>query len=185
MVTQSLEDLLTLFNIGKKRDVEAHCRKLIIRSEDFSNVILTAGVAGLGPYAYVCHFTELAPESLQPSAEELTALGKHGVGEISGKALKAVRKLDQIFKDRRLVSVHLFHSSSHKYWHMFYFDQRDYQAANNHWNQGPHLHYSQNSFTRESLSDVWSKVCQSKPEFPKSIHVRYDYHHNRLHSRSD
>ena len=173
MVNQSLEDLLTLFNIGKKRDVEAHCRKLVIRSEEFSNLILTASVAGLGPYVYACHFIELTPEFLKPSEEELKALGKHGVGKISGKALKAVRKVDQIFKDRRNVAVHLFHSRSQKYWHIFYFDQRDYQAVSNHWNQGPHLHYSQDSFTRDSLADVWSKVCQSKPQFPKSIHVRY------------
>jgi len=84
-----------------------------------------------------------------------------------------------MFKDRRLLAVHLFYARSQKHWHMFYFDQRDYSADNNHWLHGPHIHYSQSSFTRETLATVWRGVCQAKPEFPKSVHIRYDYHYNR------
>lgn len=177
--SQSFEDLVTLFNLNKKRDVEAHCRRLIIRSEEFADVLLAARVAGLGPYSYANHFIELAPASLEPSKEELQALGTNGLGKLNGKALKAIRKVDQMFRDRRLLAVHLFYARSQKYWHMFYFDQRDYSANNNHWIHGPHLHYSHDSFTREPLHEVWKKVCQPEPKFPKSVHVRYDYHHNR------
>lgn len=56
---------------------------------------------------------------------------------------------------------------------------RDYSADENHWKHGPHIHYSRDSFTSEPLEEVWRKICQAAPEFPKSIHVRYDYHHNR------
>ena len=80
---------------------------------------------------------------------------------------------------RRLLSVHLFYSPSYEFWHLFYFDQRDHDPRDNHWKHGPHLHYSQNSFTRESLASVWDKVRQPKPEFPRALHIRYDYHHNR------
>ena len=182
-VSQSLEDLVALFNVAGKRQAEAHCRHLVIRSEDLANVLLAGRVAGLGPYMYECHFAELSPESLEPTKEELQALGKNGVGQLKGNAIKAVRKLDQIFKDRRLLAGHLFYSRSHKFWHLFYFDQRDYAARGNHWVHGPHIHYSQDSFTREPLAEVWRKVCQVKPEFPKAVHVRYDYHHNRPRSR--
>lgn len=181
--SQSFEDLVALFNLSKKKEVEAHCRKLVIRSEEFADVLLAARVAGLGPYLYANHFVELAPSFLHPSSEELEALGGNGLGRLSGKALKAIRKVDQMFKDRRQLAVHLFYARSLKYWHMFYFDQRDYSAENNHWEHGPHLHYAHDSFTREPLSEVWRKVQEPTPVFPKSIHVRYDYHHNRRPSR--
>jgi len=181
MDQKAFEDLVTLFNTERKRDVQALCRKLVIGSDEFANVVLAARVAGLGPYLYACHFAEVAPEHLAPSSEELNALGRSGVGTLSGKALAAVRKIDQMFEDRRLLAAHLFYDRSLKFWHLFYFDQRDYQADKNHWKHGPHLHYSRDSFTREPLSEIWRKVCQPKPEFPKSVHVRYNYHHNRRH----
>lgn len=177
--SQSFKDLIALFNLNKKKEVEAHCRKLVIRSEEFADILLAASVAGLGPYAYANHFVNLAPITLQPTPEELTALDSNGLGRLSGKAMKAVRKVDQMFKDRRLLAVHLFYARSLKHWHMFYFDQRDYSALNNHWSHGPHLHYSHDSFTREPLAEIWRKIQDSEPVFPKSVHVRYDYHHNR------
>lgn len=180
MARESLEKLGALFNLGRKREVERYCRDLVITSEDFADVVLAARIAGFGPYTYTCHFREIAPESLEPSQEEINALGRSGVGALSGNALKAARKMDQLFRDRRLLATHLFYSRLYKYWHMFYFDQRDYQPSGNHWDHGPHLHYSQYSFTRESLQAIWQRVCAVKPELPPSVHVRYDYHHNRV-----
>ena len=125
-MSQSLDDLLTLFNIGKKSDVKTHCRKLVIKSEDFTNVILAANVGRLDPYEHIEHHKEITPAFLQLSEDEQEALGRSGLGQIKGKALKAVRKIDQIFKDRRLLSVHVFYDKSQSFWHMFYFDQRDH-----------------------------------------------------------
>ena len=79
--------------------------------------------------------------------------------------------------------MHLFYSRSQKYWHMFYFDQRDYQATENHWKHGPHIHYSQDRFTIEPLQDVWRKATSQAPELPPAIYIRYDYHHNRRRGR--
>lgn len=179
MPRESLEGLLGLFNLSKKREVERYCQSLVITSEDFANVLLAARIAGLGPYRYACHFHELTPEHLHPKQEELSALGSNGVGPLKGPALKAIRKMDQIFRDRRLLAMHLFYSPSQKYWHLFYFDQRDYEARGNHWKHGPHIHYSQDLFTREPLEQMWSRATSDKPSFPPSRHVRYDYHHNR------
>jgi hypothetical protein len=177
--SQSFDDLVALFNLSRKREVEAHCRRLVVRSEEFAQVLLAARVAGLGPYVYANHFVEVAPATLVPTTEELSALGRNGLGRVAGGALKAVRKMDQMFKDRRLLAVHLFYSRSQKYWHMFHFDQRDYSDEKNHWAHGPHIHYSQHSFTREDLASVWRKLCQPEPVLPRSVHIRYDYHHNR------
>lgn len=185
MASQSFADLITLFNIRQAREAKAHCRKLVIKSDEFTDVILAARVIGLGPYSYASHFADIAPESLEPSREELYALGRSRAGTtVAGKALKAIRKMDQMFEERRLLAAHLFYSGARDPWHLFYFDQRDYSADDNHWKHGPHIHYSRDSFTREPLEEIWRKICQAAPEFPKSIHVRYDYHHNRLRAKA-
>jgi hypothetical protein len=179
MARESLEKLIGLFNLKKKKEVERYCRKLVITSEDLADLILAGRVGGFGPLRYACHFAETRPEHLEPRQAELAALASNGVGSVSGAALKAVRKMNQLFNERSLLSTHLFYEPSQKYWHMFYFDQRDFTDRKNHWKQGPHIHYSQDMFTKEPLALVWSSATSDKPEFPPSVHVRYDYHHNR------
>jgi hypothetical protein len=115
-------------------------------SEDFINVLLAARVAGLGPYKYSFHFSETIPDHLHPKDEELVALGTNGVGQLKGPALKAMRKVNQIFRDRRQLAMHLFYVPSQNYWHLFYFDQRDYQQNKNHWKHGSHIHFSKHIY---------------------------------------
>ena len=179
MARESLERLIALFNLVGNREIRRYCRDLVVTSEDLADVILVGTIAGLGPYRYVNHFSEIRHESLEPNRTQLVALGRSGVGPAKGDALKAIHKMDQIFLQRRLLGVHLFYAPSRKYWHMFYFDQRDYEATKNHWKHGPHIHYSQDTFTREPLSTVWQQAAAVMPTLPPSVHIRYDYHHNR------
>lgn len=174
-----LQELLGLFNQVGKRDVDKYCRQLIIRSEALNSLLLASQVSGLPPYAYSNRFDELLPESALPSTEDREALARNGVGPLTKEARKAVRKISYIFEVRRLIGVHLFFTANLKYWHMIYFDQRDYSKSENHWKHGPHVHYSQDTFTRDPLKKVWRKVHLPRPEFPKAVHIRYDYHHNR------
>ncbi|MFZ2308816.1 MAG: hypothetical protein WAW73_21400 [Rhodoferax sp.] len=177
--SDSLEKLLTLLNIDRKKEVERHCRDLVITSEDLVNLIIGGRSGVLGPYQYACHFHEISPDELEPTDGEIRALGLAKPGPLVGRALKAVRKMNQGFRDRRLLAVHLFYTRSQRYWHLFYFDQRDYGERQNHWKHGPHIHYSRESFVQQSLEQVWAGVCNAQPVFPKSIHISYDYHHNR------
>lgn len=175
-----LEKLLQLFNIEGKRDVKKYCRDLVVRSEDLFHVILAGHVSGLKPYKYACHFAHISPEHLRPTDRDLAALAENGIGPLSREARKTVTKISQIFQDRRLFAAHLFYTPSTKYWHMFYFDQRDVSDVANHWKVGgPHIHYSRESFCREPLAPVWRAVCSSPPRPPSSLHIRYDYHHHR------
>lgn len=178
-----MERLVGLFDITKKRDVERYCQSLVITSEDFADLILAGLLGSVAQYEYVKHFHEIMPDQLIPKDSELDALANNGVGRIEKPAQKALSKLNQAYIDRRLLAVHLFYVPSQKYWHMFYFDQRDYKATGNHWKHGPHIHYTQDLFTNEPLSTVWAKATKENPEFPPSLHVRYDYHHNRKRER--
>jgi hypothetical protein len=176
---ESLEHLVRLLNTTGKQEASRYAKNLTITSEALVGIILAAQVGGLGPYAYALYDREISADTLNPTNEELTALGRTGVGKATGLALKAIRKVDQQFKERSLLVVHLFYSRSHRHWHMFYFDQRDYTTRRNHWKHGPHIHYSQDTFTREALSYVWAKIQVPKPQFPPALHIRFDYHHSR------
>ncbi|MGH8509117.1 MAG: hypothetical protein ACREVH_10415 [Gammaproteobacteria bacterium] len=184
MADRVLEQLIELFNARKKREAESLARNLTVTSEAFANLILAGRVGALLPqYHYQAHFDEVTPPNLEPTKEEFAALGRNGVGLLKGKALKASRKMGQIFRDRRLLCVHLFYAPSQKYWHMFHFDQRDTTWLQNHWRKGPHVHYASDLMNKSPLTEVWAKVCKRPAEFPKSIHLRYDYHHNRKYRR--
>lgn len=184
MADRGLEQLLALFNVRKKRDLKSLAHKLTVTSEAFAELILAGRIGALAPqYHYACHFDETTPPELEPTQEELNALGRNGVGVLTGKALKASRKIGQIFRDRRLLCVHLFYSPSHRYWHLFHFDQRDTAWIQNHWRKGPHIHYVSDLMNPSPLAEIWAKVCKRPPEFPKSLHLRYDYRHNRKYLR--
>jgi hypothetical protein len=176
---ESLESLVPFLNTCGKREASRYAKDLTITSEALVGIILAAQAGGLGPYAYASYDREISADTLSPTNEELTALGRAGVGKAAGLALKAIRKIDQQFKERSLLVVHLFYSRSNRYWHMFYFDQRDYAARGNHWKHGPHIHYSQDTLTREPLLEVWAKIQAPKPRLPPELHIRFDYHHSR------
>lgn len=179
MQRDSLEKLLLLFDIKKKREAERHCRSLHVTSEDLAGLILAGRLGRVGGYLYEPHFREISPAHLEPKNHELEALAKNGVGQLRGDALKAMRKIGQVFIDRSLLAVHLFYWPSHEYWHMFYFDQRDYTDRENHWKHGPHIHYSSDLFVSAPLATVWGRVTADEPTFPVSTHIRYDHQHNR------
>lgn len=174
-----MDKFIELLNLKQKKDIENFCKDLVITSEEFADFIV-AGMAGvLTPYLHWRHHVNLEPEHLWPTQEELDALHNNGVGNIEGKGLKAVKKIGQMFEDRKLLSVHVFYHSSKKYWHMFYFNQRDTAAHGNHWDLGPHIHYTHDTFLNVDLDEVIEQILAPKPKLPKSIHIKYDYHQNR------
>jgi hypothetical protein len=153
--------------------VERFCQNLTITSDGFANVILGAQLGRIPGYEYLSHFVELRPDDIKLTTSDLSALSSNGVGTLNKEAKKTVRKLNQAFLTRRLLSVHLFYTPSRMFWHLFYFDQRDYENPNSHWEHGPHIHYSRESFVNCPLEDVWSKVTQDKPSLPPALHIRY------------
>lgn len=174
-----MEEFVQLLNLKRKKEVESFCKDWVISSEKFADFIMAASAGAIQPYLHWRHHVDLEPEHLWPSQEELNALGKNGVGKIEGKALKAITKIEQMFEQRKLISVHVFYHPSKKYWHIFYFNQRDTSKDGNHWDLGPHIHYTHDTFLNVPLDEVIDKIVAEKPKLPKSIHIQYDYHHNR------
>jgi hypothetical protein len=169
--------LLELFNIADKKSAKKHCRDLVITSKDLYHIIIAGRTGILEPYRYACHFANIVPPHLPPSAKDHEALQTNGVGPLSPRAAKAMSKVMQIFKERRVFAAHLFFTPSHDFWHLLYFDQRDTDTSDNHWTVGgSHIHYSRESFCREPLPVMWRAVCEQPPRPPSSTHVRYEEH---------
>ena len=171
--TRNLRPLLELFNFERKRDVVRHCKTLVVYSGDLASLFLAAQTGGLAPYRYACRFLNRVPDQLSPTVEEFEAAGRAKVGKLTGKAGKFFRKIDQTFKDRRLFAAHLFYSSDKLYWHLFYFDQRDYAEQKNHWQHGTHIHYVNDMFHRDSIDDIWARVITGETTFLRGLHLQY------------
>ena len=168
------EGLIKLFNIADKSTVKKSCRNLIVTQKDLFHLILVGQAGKLESYQYASHFVEIVPPHLQPTDEDLEVIASNGVGLMSLDAQKTFRKIDQLFKDRRVFAAHLFFTPLHDYWHLIYFDQRDTESKGNHWKVGStHIHYSRESFCQISMSEMWQDICDNPPKPPSSLHIRY------------
>jgi hypothetical protein len=166
------QTLVNLFNIKTKKELKSYCQDAMILRQDFVSFILAAQAGVLSPYKYASHFEDKIPEHLTPKQEELAALGQATKGPLQGKAKKCVRKVFQLFVDRRHIAAHLFYTPSYDYWHLFYFDQRDQSTPKNHWRGGPHLHFVNDLWANLVLEDVWERVLRGDTSF-SSVHIRY------------
>lgn len=175
LAADGVSKLLDLLNATDKKTAEKLCRDLLVNRKDLVQLVLAGRTGALAPYQYACHFTEVRPEHLQLTAANSAALSDNGVGPLSLDAAKAVRKISQTFVERRAFAAHLFYLPSGDIWHLFYFDQRDVDKNENHWTVGgPHIHYSRECFTQQSLKEVWEAICALLPKPPKSLHVRFE-----------
>lgn len=172
--SKNLEPLIALFNLNKKADVYRHCKDLKVYGSDLAGLVLTGRVMGIGPYQYIAHFDDRIPKHLHPKDSEFAAAGRAKVGPLEGEAQKFFRKIDQTFEERRLFAGHLFYTLDHRYWHLFYFDQRDTAERNNHWRHGSHIHYASDVFQRMPLREVWARVRNGDTVFLKAMHIRYE-----------
>jgi hypothetical protein len=139
--SQTAQSFLKLFTFDKKRDLEKYCREVVINADDFANFIL-ACESGLLQLLHRIHYRDYVPEHLHPTDQDLAALAANPVGPLQPGAQKAVRKLGQIFKERRYLVGHIFYLPDLSQWHFFQFDQRDLEdERGNHWKEGAHIHF--------------------------------------------
>lgn len=171
--TENFEKLVALFNIQDKGELRQWCRDLTVDSRDLAYLVFAGRIGGLSDYRYACHFHEQIPSDV-PTPVEFEAFGRSKVGTLAGDARTFARKLDQLMLVRRLFSAHLFYSPSHRYWQLFYFDQRDQAQRRNHWKHGPHIHYSSDLLARLPSFAVWEKITVGNTRGMNSnMYLRY------------
>ncbi|MDH5479209.1 MAG: hypothetical protein OEX11_00395 [Nitrosomonas sp.] len=154
--------------------MKKHARNIVIYQQELVALILAAQNNALGPYIYANHFDRIIPAHLIPNEKEQEAISSNGIGRFKTReAKKFANKVFQLPKEQRVRAAHLFYTSDHKYWSLFYFDDKDRTEENNHWEHGVHIHFVSDLWPNLSLSSVWEKVNSGKLNFPQKLHLRY------------
>ena len=167
------DGLLKIFQINKKKDLIKHCKSIVIHGDDFANLIMVCDAFNVG-LIHKIYTRDFVPEHLHPTKEDAKALDTSEEGKFQGKGLKFVRKINQIFRDRRFVVGHLFYTPDLQYWHFFYFDQRDIAEYDNHWQFGSHIHFINYLWRNYDAKSIWQTFQSDDPFIKGSLHIRYD-----------
>ena len=172
----TLGSLLAIFDILDKADLDQHCRTAVIYKSDLSTLIM-ACLSDDVPIRHFPFFKHHHPEHLVPTDNDREAIGRNGPGLLSKEAKKFTNKVGQMFEQRRLFCGHLFIPVQNTdEWHLFYFDQRDTDLRNNHWEHGGHLHLM-NMLTHPRLSvlDLVQKLeAEERPKLGGGFHIRFE-----------
>lgn len=166
-----LENLLTIFEFDKKRKLEQYCRDIAVSAKDFSDLIICGEATGM-PFFHQIHHRDIFPKHLELSDANLQALSNNPVGPLNPEARKTVRKVFQIFKDRRYLVGHIFYTADLSKWHFFCFDQRDL-ALPNHWEEGTHVHFINWLWPGWDARTAWGKFVAENGKPGDSIHLRF------------
>ena len=169
---EKFEEIMVLFDQRKLKDVKRYAKKMTLWENEFVSMIVTAQ-RGLKHYKYQTFYWEDQSEHLQLSEEQEVALNSANVGPLEGDAKKAVRKIFQMFKQRKWVVGHLFYTEDLSLWHLFYFDIQDLSESENHWSEGRHAHYVSSLWPQHKLPEVWEKFCSKSKDIGGSVHIRF------------
>jgi hypothetical protein len=166
--------LMKLFNFPTKSELEKHARTLTVHISDFVQLVDCCEFAGK-PFEHHRFHRDHMPEHLATTKDERNSLFSSKVGTtLTGKALKAVNKVNQLFKERRYISAHMFIAPDGK-WHCIYFDQRDINRDDQHWQHGPHIHFVNHLWPHLTAQGVWDELHSAKPKLRDALHIRWSH----------
>ena len=172
---RDLEGLFKIFTFDKKRDLERYCRDVVVYGSDFAAFIRACNGSEALPFFHRIYYHDIVPEHLVPTDAGRAAIAANGVGLLKPEARKAVRKVFQLFEDRRWLVGHMFYTESLYEWHFFCFDQRDTEASRrNHWKNGAHMHFVNWLWPNYGARLVWSAFAANNVTPGGSVHIRYN-----------
>ena len=159
-----------LFEIKKKSELKKYSRTISITLKDFVSLICNCNAIG---YNHQIRTKVFTPQHLILTEKDRNALGSAEVGQkIEGDALTAINKMRQIFIDRKCLIAHLFHNFL--YWHLFFFDQRDFEAQmENHWKEGSHIHFVNYLWTQYRINTIDDSFDDRNFSISDKLHIRF------------
>ncbi len=168
-------DIFSLFEANSKKEVEKICSKLTITSSDMLYLVRLSEAKIIEfPYLHASKLIEETPVNVHLTKKNLETLKDNGVGSLGWDAKKAVSKLYQAPLQTKRTMAHLFYRPDHRFWHLFYFDQKDTYRVRNHWDYGPHLHYVNWLWPNLNCQDVWKSYCaNAKKGIGSAEHIRF------------
>lgn len=173
MTESNLESVLKIFSFEKKGELEKYCRNIVISSEDFFALVL-ACEHSRNPFSHEISYRNKVPQHLNPSDSEIQALESTPAASLlTGEAEKAVRKMSQMFEERRYLVGHMFFTPDFSKWHFFCFDQHDLETKGNHWKVGSHVHFINWLWSGQDAKAVWSNFVTEDLRPGGTIYLRF------------
>lgn len=171
--SSGIRSLCELFDEADHRAAERLCRRMTVTSSDVFTFALAGWVKRLGSYECRMHNVDHVPADLQLTTKDKATIEGSRLGMAPRASITALqRKLKSVFATRRVFKAFLFLLPGTERWHLIYFDQRDQAGEENHWIEGPHIHYVRETHTRLSPDEVWAQVCATPPKPPRGEHIR-------------
>jgi hypothetical protein len=167
------EKIIHLLNAKKKSEQSKICRELIVSEIDIANLCLAGQSGYLFLYKYSCKFIDRNPTHLSLTDKDLESIQENGKGRLTVSAKKTVGKIFHYAEERPHLSLHLFYTSCHYFWHLLYFDERDAYRMPNQWNHGTHVHYVSDLYCKRPLAEIWQNALRGSLRFSSKEHIRF------------
>lgn len=170
--SRDIEGLLKIFLIDNKKELKKYCKSLTIHFDDFINLIGLCETFNIG-MKHRIYQKDIIPEDVDITKDDIEEIVKDSSTEATKRSKKFSRKAFQFFDVRRYLVAHVFYlPPGTKYWHFFYFDQRDLNETNNHWSFGAHIHFINYLWTEYTSKGIWEEFMSDKPKFKNALHIR-------------
>lgn len=171
--SHDIESFLKIFQFENKKDLIKYCKSLTIHIDDFINFIGACESFNIG-MKHKIYQKDIIPDELNIPKDDINDIVKDFSSEAKKRSRKFARRTFQLFRVRRYLVAHVFYlPPGTKYWHFFYFDQRDINEENNHWNYGSHIHFINYLWTEYTAKSVWQEFMSKKPKFKNALHIRW------------
>lgn len=166
-MTQGVENIATLLNLEKKRDIEAFARRLIVSQEDLAVFLSACDDPRLG---IVRTFRERA---IEPAHLRARTEGSAILSASTAEGTRARSHLFEFMRQREVWRGHMLVKSSNGEWHFIYFSESDWLGE--HWMGGePHLHFVNHLWPQHSRRGVWQEFMSAKPiQIGGALHIRF------------
>lgn len=151
----------SLFQIKKKAEAVAYCKKLELSEHDLFLLIHNCHQIG---FIHRSKFREYLPQHLRVQESDISNMR-------AGNPHRFFNKVHGIFKERKRIHVHLLERGNE--WHCFYYSYSDIKTGNrNHWKLGSHLHYISYLWPDLKKGQVWKSFDKREVEIQGSAHIK-------------
>lgn len=171
--SKNREGLLNIFQCDNKNDLKKHCKSLTIYMDDFVDLIDLCESVNIG-LKHRIYQRDIIPPELVLEKNGIENVVNKSSSEENNRAKKLSKNEFQFFRVRRYLVAHVFYlPPGTKYWHFFYFDQRDIVENKNHWQYGSHIHFINYLWPEYTAKGIWQQFMTDKPKIKSALHIRW------------
>lgn len=160
--------LMKLFSITEKKELRNFARSASISKVEL--VALTHTCHKIG-YQHFIEYGNWIPAHLKATLEENEAFQRARVGHLTETAAKFVAKISNTFTERKYRVGHLFVGNQR--WHLLFLELSDIREHGNHWEVGPHIHFTNDLCSPLGIDEVSRKFTALDFKMGQRHHIKW------------